>query len=226
MLSPFVALLLPPLLLVPAMGLLSSIESCSPVEAEIRRKVFHISVGLTSLTFPLILTRPWMVIVASSLAVGWMTTVRYVPAARRYFGSVLHDTDRISHGELYFAAAIAALMLASAGEPVLYVIPILILTIADAVAAVVGRTFPILPLGGFARGKTMSGSAAFFASALLVTFPALIGYTGLPLISCLAIAVVVAAATCLTEAISSRGFDNLAVPTVALFILKQLVVGA
>jgi phytol kinase len=226
MLSPFVALLLPPLLLVPAMGLLSSIESCSPVETEIRRKAFHISVGLTSLAFPLFLTRPWMVIVAVSLAVAWMTTVRHVPAVRRYFGGVLHDTDRISHGELYFAASIAALMLASAGDPVLYVIPILILTIADAVAAVVGRAFPILPLGGLAQGKTMSGSAAFFVSALLVTWPALIGFTDLPLISTLAVAVIVASATCITEAISSRGFDNLAVPTVALFILKQLVVGA
>lgn len=225
MLSPFLALVLPPLLLVPAMGLLSSIESCSPVETEIRRKAFHISVGLASLAFPLFLTSPWMVITALSLAVVWMTTVRHVPAVRRHFGGVLHDADRISHGELYFAASIAALMLASAGEPVLYVIPVLILTIADAVAAVVGRAFPILPLSGLAKGKTTSGSAAFFVSALLVTWPALIGFSDLPLILSFAIAVAVASATCVAEAISSRGFDNLAVPAVALLILKLLVVG-
>ena len=169
---------------------------------------------------------PWMVIVALSLAVAWMMTVRHVPVVRRCFGGVLHDTDRVSHGELYFAASIAALMIASNGEPVLYVIPILILTIADAVAAVVGRLYPLMPLGGAARGKTASGSAAFFIAAILVSWPALIAYTDISLVSTLAVAVTVASATCFAEAISSRGFDNLAVPTVALFILKLLVVGA
>lgn len=226
MLSPFVALVLPPLLLVPAMGLLSIIESDSPLQAEIRRKAFHVSIGLASLAFPLFLTEPWMVMVALSLAAGWMAVVRQVPAVRRRFGAVLHGTDRVSHGELYFAASIAALLLASHGQSVLYVVPILILTVADAVAAVVGRAYPKLPLSGLATGKTTSGSAAFFVSALLVTWPTLMGLTDLSLLASFAVAISVASATCVAEAISSRGFDNLAVPTVALFILKLLVVGA
>jgi phytol kinase len=226
MLSPFLALVLPPLLLVPAMGLLSIIESDSPLEAEIRRKAFHVSIGLASLTFPMFLTRPWMVLVALSLAVAWMTVVRQVPTVRRHFGAVLHGADRASHGELYFAASIAALLLASNGESVLYIIPILILTVADAVAAIVGRAFPKLPLSGLATGKTTSGSVAFFVAALLVTWPTLFGLTDLSLFVSFAVAMSIASATCVAEAISSQGFDNLAIPTVALFILKLLVVGA
>ena len=226
MLNPFFALLLPPLLLVPAMGLLSYIESESALETELRRKAFHISVGLASLTFPLFLTRPWMVIVALSVAIGWMCCVRKVPAMTRHFGRVLHDTDRISHGELYFAVAIATLMLASNGESILYVVPVLILTIADAVAAVVGRLYPLMPLGGLARGKTASGSAAFFMAALLVTWSVLNALTDYSPILSLAVAFAVAAGTCTAEAISSRGFDNLSVPVVALLILKLPVVGA
>ena len=226
MLSPFIALVLPPLLLVPAMGLLSIIESDSPLEAEIRRKAFHVLIGLASLTFPLFLTRPWMVLVALSLAITWMIVVRQVPAVRRHFGAVLHGADRVSHGELYFAASIAALLLASNGESVLYIIPILILTVADAVAAIVGRAFPMLPLSGLATGKTTSGSAAFFVAALLVTWPTLLGLTDLSLFVSFAVGISIASATCVAEAISSRGFDNLAIPTVALLILKLLVVGA
>jgi phytol kinase len=226
MFSPFFALLLPPLLLVPAMGLLSHIDSHSPLETEIRRKAFHVSVGLAALTFPLFLTRPWMVVVAVTLAVIWMCLVRKVPAIGRRFGRVLHDADRISHGELYFALSIGVLLLASNGESFLYVVPLLILTIADAAAAVVGRAFPLMPLSGLAKGKTASGCATFFVVALLVTLPTLIGLTDISPGLALTVAVTVSVATCIAEAISSRGFDNLAVPAVALFILKLLVAGA
>ncbi|MDA0993513.1 MAG: hypothetical protein O3A13_07745 [Proteobacteria bacterium] len=225
MLHPFFALLLPPLLLVPAMGLLSVIESDSALEAEIRRKAFHVSIGVAALTFPVFLTTPWMVLVAFSLAAAWMVVVRQVPCVRQRFGAVLHDADRVSHGELYFAGSIAALLLASHGEAVLYVVPLLILTISDAVAAVVGRAYPMSPLSGPAAGKTASGSAAFFVSAIVVSWPALVGMTDFSLAASFAIALMVASATCLAEAVSTRGFDNLAVPAVALIILKIFVAG-
>lgn len=226
MLTPLLTLLLPPLLLVPAMGLLSSIDSRSPVDAEIRRKSFHILLGLAALTFPLFLNEPWKVVVALSLAVGWMICVRRVPKILRHFGGVLHDADRVTHGELYFAASIGALLLAYDGMVVLYVVPVLILTFADAVAAIVGRVFPFMPLGGPAGRKTATGSAAFFLTALVVCWPVLMAYTGLSVAASFGASVTIASATCFAEAISTKGFDNLAVPTVALFFLKLFVVGA
>jgi dolichol kinase len=226
MLNPFFALLLPPLLLVPAMGLLSAVESHSPLETEVRRKAFHISIGLASLAFPLFLTESWMVFIALSLAAIWMATVRKLPAMNRRFGRVLHDTDRDSQGEQYFALSIATLLLASNGDSALYVIPILILTIADTFAAIVGRAIPLGPLTGIGSGKTTSGSVAFFAAAALVTLPTLIGLTDLSLQMAIVATITVSAGTCVAEAISSRGFDNLAVPVVALAILKLFVIGA
>ncbi len=225
MLNPILAMLLPPLMLVPAMGLLSSIASRSRIETEVRRKSLHICIGFVSLTFPLLLTEPWMVITTAALAFMWMLAVRRLPVIRRHFGGVLHDTDRVSLGELYFVASIGALLLASEGTAILYVVPILILTLADAFAAVVGRTYPLMPLRGPAKGKTGAGSAVFFITAFLVTLPALSAWTDYSFLAALAIAFTVAVATCIAEAISSKGFDNLAVPTVALFILKLFVVG-
>ena len=75
-----------------------------------------------------------MVVSGLSLAVAWMTAVRILPCLQRRFGSVLHDCDRRSMGEVYFALSIAALMLITSSNPLLYVIPILILTLADAAA--------------------------------------------------------------------------------------------
>ena len=116
--------LLPPLLLIPAMGILSGLKSSGAVACELRRKALHVGVGLTSLFFPYILTESWMVISALTMIACWMIAVRRVPLLRRRFGAVLHDAKRISHGELYFALAIAGLMLAASDKPLLFVVPV------------------------------------------------------------------------------------------------------
>jgi phytol kinase len=154
-----------------------------------------------------------------------MLSVRQVAYIRCRFGAVLHDADRKSFGELYFALSIAALLLLSTGEPLLYVIPVIVLTVADAAAAVIGRAFPILPLSGLAKGKTLSGSAAFFATAFLVVALALAGFTQLPVVLLFPIAMIVALTTCLVEAVSTHGLDNILIPAVAYLLLEVLVVG-
>jgi phytol kinase len=145
--------------------------------------------------------------------------VRYVPVLRRHFGSVLHGVRRRSLGEIYFAVSIACLLLLTQDEPVLFVIPILILTLADSIAAIAGKVLPIGPLNGLARGKTMTGCAAFFAVAFIVSFGLLGLLTDLQAVHAIALAATLAATTCVVEAISRRGIDNLAVPAVAYLIL-------
>ena len=154
---PLLAPMIPSLLVIPAMGLLSRINTNSPVAAEIRRKTLHMSVGLGALCFPLFLTTPAMVLTAVAAVLAWMLAVRLVPALRACLGCVLHDTDRTSYGEIYFAFAIACLLMLPQPTPVHYAAPLLILTIADAVAAITGRQWPRGKLRGPARGKTITG---------------------------------------------------------------------
>lgn len=98
-------------------------------------------------------------------------------------------------------------------------IPILILTLADAFAAIVGKVFPIGPLAGMARGKTAAGCIAFFAVAFTVSFWSLAAIADLHTLHALAAATALAMATCITEAISRRGIDNLLIPAVAYLVL-------
>jgi phytol kinase len=217
------ALALPPLVLVPAMGLLSRVESASEFAAELRRKTLHAGLGLAALWFPLLFTERWMVFVGLGLVLAWMTAVRRVCYLRRKFGRVLHDVARDSFGELWFALAIAFLLLMSDGGSYLYVVPLLILTLADGVAAIAGRLYPIAPLKGPARGKSLGGSAAFAACAFAVTFTALQLMTPLQLAPAAIIAVSIASLTAITEAISRKGTDNISVPIVAWLLLQLLV---
>lgn len=219
-------LVLPPLMLVPAMGLLSMIRSTHKIGQELKRKSFHVGVGLASLSFPLVLNEPWKVLTGMSLAIAWLSAVRILPCLQRHFGSVLQDCDRKSMGEVYFALSIGSLILLTPDSPLLYIIPVLILTLADTAAAIVGRLIPSNPLTGFLRGKSVAGCTAFFVVAAVICIVILTVYTTLPAWQITMAALVVATATCLAEAVSRRGLDNLVVPLVAWAVLAALKLSA
>ena len=217
---------LPPLLLVPAMGLLSMVRSSHKIGQELKRKSFHVGFGLVALSFPLVWTESWMVVTGFALALGWMFAVRVLPCLQKYFGSVLHDCDRKSMGEFYYAVSVAGLILVTRDSPLLYVIPILILSLADAAAAIFGRLIPSQALSGCLRGKSVAGCTAFFVVAAAICVATLTFFTQLPVWQIAVCALVVATATCLAEAICRRGLDNLVVPFVAWAVLAALELSA
>jgi phytol kinase len=224
--NPLFAMFLPPMLIVPAMGVLSRIPGKSPLGCELRRKALHIGTGLAALGFPWLLTEAWMVMVAFGSVVVWMIGVRRVDYLRRRFGCVLHDAGRDSCGELYFAVALAWLLIVERSAPVEYVIPVLILTISDAAAAIVGRSCPVGRFTIFGNQKTAAGAMAFLLSAFAITFSMLCMGTSLGVPEVLWVSVAVAAATCVAEAVSVRGLDNLSVPFAAWLILSSITYGA
>ena len=213
---------LPPLLLVPAMGLLSMIRSSHRIGEELKRKSFHVGFGLVALSFPLIWTEAWMVVTGLTLAFAWMFAVRKLPCLHKYFGSVLHECDRKSKGEFYYAVSVAGLILAMGDSLHLYVIPILILSLADAAAAIFGRLIPSQPLTGCFRGKSVAGCTAFFIVAAAICVPSLAIYTELLPWQITFGALAVATATCFTEAVCRRGLDNFFVPFIAWAVLVGL----
>ncbi len=220
-----IELVLPSLLIVPAMGLLSAVRSQSGLGAEIRRKALHIGVGTAALAFPALLREPLTVIAALSLVVGWMLAVRFVPALKDRFGCVLHGVGRLSWGEIWFAASIALLLLADGGHAALYAAPLLVLTYSDALAAIVGRAWPLGRLPGRLSGKTMAGAAAFVVSAFLVTAVTLSLTTDMHAVAVSATAIAVSLGACLAEMLSRRGFDNFTVPAAAWLVLFPILNG-
>ena len=213
------ALLLPSLLMVPAMGLLSRRRGSGLLDGELRRKALHVGIGLAALVFPALLREPATIVFALALVIAWLLAVRYVPALQQRFGCVLQGAGRLSWGEVWFAVSIALLLLASTGHPLLYVVPLLLLTLSDALAAIVGRAWPLGRLPGPLAGKTLSGSLAFLSSAFLVTATPRLAGSGIEPAAIVRIAFAVAILTTLAEALSGRGFDNLTVPATAWLTL-------
>lgn len=190
---------------------------------EVSRKSVHVCMGLVCMSFPWIFNETqtvWvLVITASSL----LTIVRRVPMLRRGIGSALHGVQRISYGEILFAPAIATVFHLSGGDPVYYLIPVAVLTIADAAGALTGTHWGRLRYICGDHYKTVEGSLAFLACAFLCVFIALQCLTDLETFHLIAISLILAVLTMIGEGISDRGFDNLVLPLGAYFILERLM---
>lgn len=226
MLSPWLTSVLLVATLAFAMAGLSACRRQDLLDAEIARKCLHVGAGLLALALPWLLTHNAAVILTTVMVTGWFIAVRMCVRIRLVFGLVLHDTGRVSHGELYFTGAVLALLVLVPNDPLLYVVPILIVTLADTCAALIGTHTrePRFLRGG--QGKTLEGSVAFFAVAAICTYlPVLLLANATPS-DALLISVTVALITTVVEAASEYGLDNLLVPLAALVSLKVLTSAA
>lgn len=179
---------------------------------EVQRKIIHVATGLYALTIPLMFKESWPVFLLVSLSIATMLVMRRSRFASDGIASALHAVKRRSYGEIYLSLAIGFLFFRSQGQPVLYVLPILVLTLSDAAAALVGSAYGrkvFLIADGV---KSLEGSIACFVVTWLVAMIALLLIADIPKINVVVLSFLVAAFGTLIEADSWRGLDNLFVP--------------
>jgi phytol kinase len=135
-------------------------------------------------------------------------------------GTVLTGVSRPSLGEICFPIAVALLWLLSRGDKLLFAVPMLILTLADTVAALVGIVYGkvhYLTSEGF---KSAEGSLAFFSIAFLSVHVPLLLFTDVGRAQTLLIGAILGILSTLIEAIAARGLDNLLIPLGTFAFLK------
>ena len=193
------------------------------LKPEIQRKTVHVGLGLYCLCFPWIFSEAWQVAVTCAIAALLLVALRTSGMRGQGLGSALHAVGRQSYGELLFAVSVAMLFHYMGGERVLYLLPIAILTLADAGAALVGarygeKTFQI------ERGeKSVEGVAVFLLVALIVSVGAFLHFSAVPRENVLLLSLAVAAIGAAIEAESWRGWDNLFVPLgIYVFLARYL----
>lgn len=199
-------------------GLLHLAASRFDWHPEIPRKVLHVTLGLVALPFPWVFDAAWPVAVIAGIVAAVLLTIRLVPALRRTLGRLLHGVDRVSYGEICHPFAIALLFALSGGNAITYGIPLLILTLADPIAALTGmvrgRTFYQTASGT----KSIEGSLAFCAAAVVLTYmPLLAAGVDAPTAACLAL--LTGILTTLAESVAWRGLDNALIPLLGFVVL-------
>lgn len=217
--SPFFGIPLAILLLLSLLGLSRFWQLKANLHPEMARKIMHIGMGMIALTFPWLLQETWAVVFICTLTIIVLLALKHLHMLRQQIGRVLHDVERQSYGDIYFLLSIAGLFLLAQGYWLLYVIPLLVLTFADALAALIGVIYGKRTYTAADGFKTIEGSLVFFVVTFLATYLPFWFLAGQGGLETILIAILVALLTMLIEAVSWEGLDNLLVPLVTFITL-------
>lgn len=200
-----------------------AIASRFSFSSEGARKSVHVVMGMGCCAFPWIFDRPLPVWVLAALATVPILALRLVPFLKNSFGHVLHGIARPSYGEILFAPAVAAVFHLSGGNVILFLVPILILTLADAAGAMAGTRWGKHIYSSGAGFKSIEGSLGFLLVAFVsILLPmACIGPTDFA--HAVWIALILATLAMMAEGFSDRGFDNIILPIGCYFVLDRLI---
>jgi len=180
------------------------------VKAEWTRKFVHIGTGLLSLTFPILFENHWFVFLLcfSFLAILLMSQ-------KKKFLNSINGVSRKTCGATLFPVTVyfCFLLQAQTDNILYYSLPILILTLSDPLAAIVGQKFPLGKYNILGHTKTMAASTAFWLSAFGISWS-----MGIDINSSLLIAFVASIA----EAVSKDGYDNLTIPSSVVIVISSL----
>jgi phytol kinase len=204
--------------LVGAMAVMSRLVAAGTVHPEVSRKALHVCMGLSCLALPWVFPDPVWFAIGFSMVLATLAAVRYVPAISRQLTGALHAVERSSGGDMYFAASVAILYAVARDQPALYVMPLLVLTLADALAALAGVFYAKTAYESYHARKSWEGSLVFFVVAFLCIHITILLLTDLDRVEGITVSVTLAYVATLIEGASWEGLDNLFLP-IALYLL-------
>ena len=212
--------------LVSLAGLLGTLgwwqRRCAP-HPELVRKIAHVGMGLVTLTFPWIFRAVWPVWVLCAGSTALLAAARWWRPLRPAMGGALGRVERAGAGEFYFTLSVALVFtLAWGADPagVLFVVPMLVLTLADAVGALVGVRYGQSRYTAGNGYKSVEGSLAFFIVAFFSTHVPLLLWAGAGRAESLLIGTLLGLLVMLMEAVCGYGTDNLFVPLTSFVALR------
>jgi phytol kinase len=201
------------------LGLMAVVRALSGVwgfSSEVQRKLVHIGTGLYALTLPWLFPDRWPIYGLLGLTVVVMLVLRR-PGSR--LGQTLHGVERQSYGDLLLALSVGLCLFLAGDRLYLYVLPIAVLTLSDAFAALAGKAYGSIHFTVEEGQKSVEGSAVFFAITLLISFVCLMLMTDLAPLNIIVLSLMVASFGAYVEALSWRGFDNMFLPLGLLIFL-------
>ena len=188
------------------------------VTSEWSRKTAHIGSGLITLSFPYTFTSIWPVII---LSVAFFV-IMWVSSRLHIFQGV-HGVNRDSVGAFVFPIVIVLVFWLSYGNPVHFAIPVLVLSISDAVAALVGKKYGVRHYHSLGEQRSWEGSFVFWVTAFLFVHVPLLLLTDVGRTECVLIALGCSLLVTTFEMISVRGLDNLFIPYGTWYVLDNYV---
>ncbi len=209
-----------------ALLIIKLIERKAKINGELKRKLFHITMGLTMLTLPYIFNSSLSVAILGVIAIIILYILKNTNL-KKSLGTVLYEVERNSLGEIFFVIAVFLIFYLSKGDKILFSIPILILTFADSTAALIGKNYAKKNLAELNEDdKSIEGSLSFFIVAFIMTLVPILLFTGVGREETLIISTIIGFNVAMIEMISHTGNDNLLIPlTTYAFLTTHIPLG-
>ncbi len=190
------------------------------IPPEFSRKLVHLGGGLGCLLFPLLVESSLTVLL---LAVSFGFGLWF--GETRGYLKCLSGVSRKSKGSLYYPFAIAALFRLSADRYWLYFSGVMILTVSDTAAALVGGRYGSIRYraGGTGERKSLQGSLAFWLLSFMIVYVPLRISGDFGILQTTMAAFLTATLLTGAEAVATGGRDNIYVPILAALILIKAV---
>lgn len=202
-------------------GIVHGYARATAARPETTRKMFHTGSGVLTLAFPFLFDEAWPVFLLTGASTLFIGAIKFLPALRARVGQVANRVERSTLGEVYFPISVALLFWMTIGEdPLLFVIPILVLTFADATCALVGGRYGMTRYVGANASKSLEGSVAFVVVAFFCIHVPLLLWAGVGRAESLLIATTLALLVMVLEGSAWRGLDNLFIPIGGYFLLR------
>lgn len=200
------------------LGIGELIYRICPSRPELSRKSVHFLCGLTALTLPYLLHSHWTVLIMTVGFVGFI----FITKRRGSLKSV-HLAQRGTYGSIYFPVPVYILFLLSYNQPILYFVAILVMTISDSLAALIGEAYGHINYEVEESTKSLEGSVIFFLATFLCVHLSLLFMTTVDKLNTVLIAIVIATLVTGFEAISFKGSDNLFIPLGTYALLNSMI---
>lgn len=214
------------LAIVGLLGTLKIVDNKHKMDKEIKRKIFHMSMGIVISMFPFVFESAYSVGVLGICSIVLLNIFR-MKKFKSNMGNALYSVERKSFGESYFAIAMFLIFYLSKGDIALYIIPMLILTFSDTVAALIGKSYGKKKVTRLNEdAKSLEGTMSFFVVSFIITLIGLLLFTTVGRIEMLLIALIIGFNVAVIEMISHTGNDNVFIPlTTYAFLATHINMG-
>lgn len=184
------------------------------VSGELSRKSTHITMSVVFAALPFFIDLRTIALIA-------FADIFLAILARKFnLFSRLRSVDRRSWGDLFFLlGVIGAALLADSNW--IFATGILIMGLADAAAALVGKSKGRLDYKVFGHNKTLEGSLAFFVTGILILVWMIL-FMPSRLNATISNLLLLPLATMAIEAVMPLGLDNLVLPIFIVIVLNVI----
>ena len=196
--------------------LLRGTGACSQ---EATRKFVHFTGGIVSLSFAYIFVSHWTVLGLGIVFMGLMYSTKKMGLLQS-----VHGVKRKSSGDILHPLAIYLTFSATSyfEKPDFYMISVAVLSVSDALAALIGISYGFKVYNVEEENKSIEGSFIFLLSTFLIVHLGLLLLTQVGRMECVLAALLISVLVTCFEAISLGGADNIIIPFGTLFIIMKI----